>query len=202
MSALNFGVTIKVVIAELKNSLARRPVIRIIDENRTPAAVLVPIFIKNGQYFILFIQRTDKVRHHKNQISFPGGVYKKEDDNLQNTALREAEEEIGLARGEVRILGELDDIATVSTKYVISPFVGLIPCPYQFKVDYFETEEIIEIPIKALLEKECVKANTAQTTGQEPDACSYHYEERIIWGVTARILKQFLEIISELVKKT
>ncbi len=166
---------------------------------RIRAAVLVPLFVKDKKYHILFIQRTERVRDHKGQISYPGGAFEKSDGTLQNTALREAEEEIGLAPGAVRLLGELDDMATSGSNYIVSPFVGLIPYPYPFKVDRFETEEILEIPIEALLQKSCLKEGTSEVGDQTVVTYFFHYGNRVIWGATARILHQFLGIISELV---
>jgi 8-oxo-dGTP pyrophosphatase MutT (NUDIX family) len=192
------GATIRNVIEKLKEALAKRQVVRLSDSKMRVSAVLVPIFMKSGQYHLLFIQRTERVKEHKGQISFPGGAYEKADELLLNTALREAEEEIGLAPGDVEVLGELDDMLTVATNYVISPFVGLIPYPYKFKLDNWETEELIEVPIIALLDKNCFSESKTITNGQEIEIYSYKYGDRVIWGATARILKQFLGIIAEL----
>ena len=106
----------------------------------------MPVFLKKGQYHLLFIQRTERVKYLKGQISFPGGAYEKNDGLILNTALREAEEEIGLIPKDVQILGELDDVLTATSNYIISPFVGLIPYPYDFRPDKWETEELLEVP--------------------------------------------------------
>jgi 8-oxo-dGTP pyrophosphatase MutT (NUDIX family) len=187
------------VIDSLKKALALRSIKRVIDTKRTSAAVLIPCYVKDGQYHVLFIQRSDLVRDHKSQISFPGGACELIDKSLADTALREAEEEIGLDRKDVKVLGQLDDMATAGTNYIISPIVGLIPCPYQFKVDEFETNEIIEVPIAALLDEKCMEEGTALVDGRAVDSYFYHYGSKVIWGATARILKQFLAIISELI---
>ena len=135
--------SIKNVIEKLREVLTKRSVLHVSDSNMKVAAVLVPIFLNAGQYHLLFIQRTERVKDHKGQIAFPGGTYKNADGLLLNTALREAEEEIGLAQSDVEVLGELDD-TIVPTNYVISPFVGLIPYPYDFKLDKWEVEKLIE----------------------------------------------------------
>jgi 8-oxo-dGTP pyrophosphatase MutT (NUDIX family) len=197
LSLLVSGATIVDVIEKLKGALAQRQVLRLSDSKMTMSAVLVPIFLKSGQYHLLFIQRTERVREHKGQISFPGGAYEKADTLLVNTALREAEEEIGLAPGAVEVLGELDDMLTVATNYIISPFVGVIPYPYQFKLDNWETEELIIVPISALLDKNCFSESKAISNGREIEAYSYKYGDKTIWGATARILKQFLGVISD-----
>jgi 8-oxo-dGTP pyrophosphatase MutT (NUDIX family) len=160
------------------------------------SAVLVPIFLKERQYHLLFIQRTQRVKDHKGQISFPGGAYKKEDRFLLNTALREAEEEIGLAPGDVEVLGELDDTTILPTNYVISPFVGFIPYPYNFQLDKWETEELIEIPLTALLDKNYFGKGIIKSNGHEINRDYYKYADKVIWGATYNIMRQFLEIIS------
>ena len=97
------------------------------------AGVLIPLFRENGKYKILFTKRTDMVEHHKGQISFPGGGVEKDDRSVMETALRETQEEIGLMKEEVEILGRTDDILTLVSNFVITPFVGLIPFPYDFE---------------------------------------------------------------------
>jgi len=96
------------------------------------------------------------------------------------------------------VLGELDDMLTVATSYIISPFVGLIPYPYPFKLDHFETEELIEVPIATLLDKNCFSESKSISNGQEIEVYFYKYENKVIWGATARILKQFLGIVASL----
>lgn len=179
---------------KLKEALANRQVKRVNDDHRQPAGVLVPIFCREGEYYLLFTKRTEQVKEHKGQISFPGGGYQAEDGTLLNTALRESAEEIGLAPDRVRILGVLDDLPTQTSTYIISPFVGVIPWPYQFTANPDEIEEIIELPIAALLDKACQRQQTESIDGQETTNPSYHVQGRIIWGATARILQQFLTI--------
>ncbi len=198
MSLLASGATIRNVIEKLKEALAKRQVVHLSDSKLRVSAVLVPIFMKSGQYHLLFIQRTERVKEHKGQISFPGGAYEKADGQLLNTALREAEEEIGLALGDVEVLGGLDDMLTVATNYIISPFIGVIPYPYQFKLDNWETEELIEVPITALLDKNCFSESKTITNGHEIEVYFYKYGDKVIWGATARILKQLMEIIDGL----
>lgn len=185
-------------IEKLSRILAERDVIRDFDSGNTPSAVLMPIFFNNGQYHLLFIQRTERVKTHKGQISFPGGAYEEEDGTLLNTALRETHEEVGVIPADVQILGELDDMATAGGNYTITPFVGVIPYPYTFKLDDWETEELILVPIPALQDKKCFSEGTTIVNGKEVETYFYQYGKKIIWGATARILKQFLEIIEGL----
>ncbi len=182
----------------LKQVLSQRQKRRIVDHGRVPAAVLVPIYCKQGQYYILFIKRTEKVKKHKGQVSFPGGVCEEGDKAPVDTALRESAEEIGLMAGDVELLGELDDEISISTNYIISPFVALIPWPYQFKVNGEETEAIIEVPISALIDKDYSRQETPD--GKAVTSPSYHYRGRVIWGATARILTKFLDILAQVIE--
>jgi 8-oxo-dGTP pyrophosphatase MutT (NUDIX family) len=183
----------------LRRALSRRQKKHTTDAKLVPSAVLVPIYYKQGQYYILFTKRTERVKEHKGQISFPGGARQEEDGTLLDTALRESAEEIGLVPDEVKILGELDDMPTTSG-YNISPFVGVIPCPYQFKVDGWETEDIIEVPISVLMDKGCRRQETETINDEEVITYFYHYRGRVIWGATARILHQFLDILAQVME--
>jgi len=182
----------------LRQALSCRQKQHIVEPGWVPSAVLVPIYYKGGQYYLLFIKRTEKVKEHKGQISFPGGAYGEGDGTLLNTALRESDEEVGLAPGEVEILGVLDDIVTKTSGYIISPFVALIPWPYQFKINREEVEEIIEVPISVLQDKSCVHQETEIIEGEAVTSYFYHYQGRVIWGATARILNQFLDILTQI----
>ena len=182
---------------KLGQALSLRQKRHIVDTSRVPSAVLLPIYYKQGQYYILFTKRTGKVKEHKSEISFPGGAHQDGDRTLVDTALRECTEEIGLMADRVEVLGELDDAITTTSSYIISPFVAIIPWPYSFKVDQWETEEIIEIPISALLDKDCLRQETEIVDGKAVTSYFYHYQGRIIWGATARILNQFLDIFAQ-----
>ena len=159
------------------------------------AAVLVPLFQKGGDCHLLFTKRSDQVKYHKGEISFPGGVVDEEDKELINTALREAYEEIGLIENDVQIIGVLDDIVTI-TEFIVTPIVGLFPYPYPFKVSEVEIAELIEVPLSSLLDEDCFSEREIFRGGQNEVVYSYQYEKHIIWGATARILKQFLDLIS------
>ncbi len=173
--------------------MSRRQKHHIVDAGRVLAAVLLPIYFKQGEYYLLFTKRTQKVKEHKGQISFPGGA-QEGGEALVNAALRECTEEIGLMAEEIEVLGELDDTITETSNYIISPFVSLIPWPYQFKVNEEEIEELIEVPISALLDRSCQRQETEIVEGEAVISYFYHYRGRVIWGATARILKQFLDI--------
>jgi 8-oxo-dGTP pyrophosphatase MutT (NUDIX family) len=160
----------------------------------TEAAVLIPIFSKDEEYRILFTQRSDRVPHHKGQISFPGGARSKTDTTLLHTALRESWEEIGLEAKDAEIVGELDDTPTTTSGFNISPFVAFIPYPYKFTLSPYEIEEIFSISISALLHKASRQEERYTFGSQTFVNYSYEYEGRVIWGATARIVEQLLEI--------
>ena len=158
------------------------------------AAVLVPLFKKSEDCHLLFTKRSDQIRYHKGEISFPGGVVDEEDLELVSTARREAHEEIGLKESDVEIIGILDDIVTI-TEFIVTPIVGLFPYPYPFNVSEVEIAELIEVPLSSLLDNKCFSEKEIIRGGQKEVVYAYQYEKHIIWGATARILKQFLDLI-------
>jgi 8-oxo-dGTP pyrophosphatase MutT (NUDIX family) len=161
------------------------------------AAVLFPIFSANGEYKVLFTQRTHKVENHKGQISFPGGGVEEQDGSLQETALREAHEEIGLLNKDVEILGQLDDTMTVVSNFVVHPFVGRIPYPYDFKINRLEVKRIIEVPLRIFLSDDPkYRRDSAEFEGVTYPTPAYLYKGDLIWGATARIIEGFTGILS------
>jgi 8-oxo-dGTP pyrophosphatase MutT (NUDIX family) len=179
---------------KLRQALASRQKIRLSCRGLTEAAVLVPIFSKVGKYHILFIRRSEQVSHHKGQISFPGGTRSEGDSSLLDTALRESSEEIGLEARDVEILGELDDTPTTTSNFNVSPFVAFIPYPYEFNLNRYEIDEIFSIPVLFLLNKANKKEECYTFDNEVFVNYSYEYEGKVIWGATARIVHQFLEI--------
>ena len=142
----------------------------------------------------MFTKRTERVQYHKGEVSFPGGAYEETDSGLRFTALREAFEEIGLISQDVEILGELDDFATI-TNFVVTPFVGVIPYPYNFRISRYEIEQLIEVPITALLQKSKIGEGEVDYQGQPVHSYVYEYQGVVIWGATARILTHFLDLV-------
>jgi 8-oxo-dGTP pyrophosphatase MutT (NUDIX family) len=162
----------------------------------TPAAVLVPLFQKNRRTHILLTKRTERLEHHKGQISFPGGAFNYEDLDCLTTALRETEEEIGIKMDLVEILGELDHLITI-THFRVCPYVGIIPYPYPFKLSSFEVERLIELPLDYLLKRAELKEGPFSYLGQSFFNLHINYQGDIIWGATARILQNFLTVLSD-----
>jgi 8-oxo-dGTP pyrophosphatase MutT (NUDIX family) len=186
---------VKTVKEKIRQTLSQREEMHVEIEGFTPTAVLVPVYEKTGEYYIIVTKRTEEVNNHKGQISFPGGRCHAEDKTLRDTALRESWEEIGLDPDDVDILGELDDVFTATTKFIISPFVAAIPYPYKFTASPLEVEEIIEVPLAVLLDRSNFSEELKLHEDELIPDYSYKYGERVIWGATARILKQFLELV-------
>ena len=156
------------------------------------AAVLVPLFVKDGGLWVLLTRRTESLEHHRGQISFPGGSAEEEDDSSLTTALRETDEEIGIRAEDVKPLGTLSPLATV-TNFYVEPFVGAIPNPYPFRLAESEIAELIEAPIAALINPKALE--TKMLPGRDEPVLFYHHGEHVIWGATARILKELLDAL-------
>ena len=166
---------------------------RIIAENgHKPAAVLVPIQERpDGEYLVL-TRRADHLPTHKGQIAFPGGRVDSRDADATETALRECYEEIGIGADCVRVLGRLDDF-TAGYGLVVTPVVGIIPARCEFRLDPGETTDIASVPISSLM----AQANFVRDAQFSPSGHpSYHFYVNgwDVWGVTARIIVQFLEL--------
>ena len=182
------------VIDKIKKIIADRPRKIIEDRSRIPAAVLILLYVKVGEVYLLFTRRTEKVASHKGQISFPGGARDHKDESWETTALREAAEEVGITPAEVEVLGLLDDCLTVSSNYVVTPVVGATATPPQFQINPDEVEEIIEIPLSFFQDVFRQKISPADVFAS-PEL-TFQYREHCIWGVTACIMKQLLSLLA------
>ena len=181
----------------IKQILSARTPKRIPDEKclYKHAGVLVPIFRQGGDYMILFTKRTNNLEHHKGQISFPGGSVDEEDNSVRDTALREAREEIGLLKEDVEILGRIDDTMTVVSDFIVHPFVGLIPYPYDFTINTDEVARLIKVPLKAFHPENSGKGASFEFEDKTYRTPTYEYDGDVIWGATARIMEIFVNII-------
>jgi 8-oxo-dGTP pyrophosphatase MutT (NUDIX family) len=157
------------------------------------AGVLVPLFVRDGQLWIVFTRRTDTLEHHRGQISFPGGAEEPGDESLLATALRETEEELGIAPEDVRPLGALSPLAT-ATNFYVEPHVATIPQPYVFRPAAEEIAEVLEVPVPALLDP-AVREEKRMEGRPEP-ILFYRYGDHVIWGATARMLEELLEVLT------
>ena len=160
--------------------------------------MLVPLLlVRDGdEPCVVLTKRRAELRRHPGEISFPGGRQDPEDADLTDTALREAEEEIGLPRAEVSLLGELPPTSTFATNYLIHPFVGLISASRRWCPSPLEVDEVLEIPLRALRESRTRTRLERRGISFETDA--YIVGEHLIWGATARILQNLLERLDSL----
>ena len=179
---------------QLRELLSKRKRLVLNGEQLKHSAVLVPLLTINETYHILFIRRSQQVEHHKGEISFPGGVCEKGDNGFERTALRETFEEIGMQSEDVVILGMVDDMETVSTGYRVTPVVGVIPYPYSFTLSASEVDEIITVPVSSLLNEDNGKEESILRQGKQYTSYVYRYKDYLIWGATARILKNVLTL--------
>jgi 8-oxo-dGTP pyrophosphatase MutT (NUDIX family) len=181
----------------IKEILSARTPKRIPDEKclYKHAGVLVPIYRQGSDYMILFTKRTHKLEHHKGQISFPGGSVDEEDNSVKDTVLREAREEIGLLKEDVELLGRIDDTMTVVSDFIVHPFVGHIPYPYDFTLNTDEVARLIKVPLKAFHPENTGKGTSFEYEGEAYKTPTYEYKGDVIWGATARIMETFVHII-------
>ena len=158
------------------------------------AAVLVPIQEKAGEEHLILTQRTETVNSHRGQIAFPGGKIEPEDPSPQAAALRETHEEIGIAPGDVRVLGQLDQI-TASSGFAVTPIVGIVPTRYDFRLNPRETAALFSVPLSALVAEGCLIIEPRLYPPERRDPIyHFYYEGWDIWGATARIILQLLEV--------
>jgi 8-oxo-dGTP pyrophosphatase MutT (NUDIX family) len=157
------------------------------------AGVVAPLYVKENELWVLFTKRTENVETHRGQVSFPGGAHEPGDATLKETALRETEEEIGIPRDRVVVLGALSPIVTI-TNFYVEPFVAAIPHPMELKPSPAEIDEIWEIPVAALLAPTAVEERFFP--GRSEAVLFYHYGPKTVWGATARILSELLGVLA------
>jgi 8-oxo-dGTP pyrophosphatase MutT (NUDIX family) len=169
----------------------------------TSAGVLLLLTERDGELSIVFTQRTETVEHHKGQISFPGGATDPADATIIDTALREAEEEIGLPRSAVRVLGVLDDFETPSG-FCMTPVVGYITTLPALHPQEAEVAEMFFAPLSFFLDVRNEHVEQRERSGKPVAMYFYHYQNHVIWGATAAMLRSFLYAVvkSDLHAKT
>jgi len=151
------------------------------------AAVLVLIIDEAAELKVLFTLRTPHLRQHAGQISFPGGMREISDDTLEQTALRETHEEIGLNKIDIKLLGNLESLMS-STQFLVTPFIGLIQPPLNLVIDTQEVAEIFTVPLNFLLDKNNQQKQIFKQNTQAHEVYVIEYEQHRIWGLTAKIL--------------
>jgi 8-oxo-dGTP pyrophosphatase MutT (NUDIX family) len=151
--------------------------------------------MQNGEMSVVFTQRTEEVEHHKGQVSFPGGTMDSIDATIIDTALREAEEEIGLTRSSVEVLGLLNDFCTPSG-FCITPVVGFLPIIPSFMLNKTEVSGIFNVPLSFFLDPRNERVEELNRSGKNKRDYFYSYGKYEIWGVTAEILQIFLHTLN------
>ena len=178
----------------IRTTLEGRRRLEVEDPALTCAAVLVPLLYKDGEWHVLVTLRTQTVDHHKGQIAFPGGTCDPDDADGVETALRETFEEIGVPPTAVEVLGALDDFATI-TAFVITPYVGIISEPVEYSRSACEVESVLEVPVTFFLDPTRFRVEQWEQQGQIREILFWDYGEHTIWGATARILKNLLDLV-------
>ena len=177
----------------LRGILASRPAIEIVAPQHRRACVLLPLIRNRGGWAILFTRRSENLAAHSGQIAFPGGGIEA-GETLEQAAVREAEEEVGIPPRYVELIGRLDDLVTHSG-FLVAPFVGVIHEPVEYVMQESEVVEIFEVPIEALLDVRNPEVRYVPFRGKEYPAYFYHHGPHEIWGLTGRMLKAFLDLV-------
>lgn len=162
----------------------------------TPAAVLVPFIFEDGKWFLLFTKRTNGVATHQGEISFPGGSADPSDQTLVDTALRETNEEIGIAVDEIQILGSLDPYPTISN-FCVLPIIGIVNWPTITRLNPEEVDKLIQIPVEWLKDSNnWYESDYTSSSGITRRVVHYQgYAGEHLWGLTAGIARKVLELV-------
>jgi len=156
-----------------------------------PGAVLVLLYPRDGELYLPLTRRTDRVATHKGQISLPGGAQEPEDASLWETALREANEEIAVDPAAVRYIGALSPLLIPASNFNVHPFVGYIDEAPAFRPDPTEVAELIQLPLRGILEPSVKAHETCTLRGRQVEVSFYRYQQHVVWGATAMILSEF-----------
>jgi len=165
------------------------------DGLRMPAAVLVPLVVRIEGLTVLLTQRTEHLADHPGQVAFPGGRVEPSDPDAAHTALREAEEEVGLPADHVSVIGRLDTYVT-GTGYEITPVVGLVRAPYPMRLDPHEVADVFEVPLAFVLDPRNHERRSREVKGRTRNYYVLPFPGRFIWGATAGMLVNLAEVLS------
>ncbi len=180
-------------------ALASRTRVVLPSEGRTRAAVLVALLAVEGEPHLLFTRRAAGLARHRGQVAFPGGRHHPDEDrDLEATALREAHEEVGIVPAHVRLLGALDDIETVTSGFVITPFVGTVPHPYAWRADAGEVDAIFTVALRTLRAPDAARRELWDFGGRQVPIETYPVEGHVIWGATQRITRDLVHLLDGL----
>jgi 8-oxo-dGTP pyrophosphatase MutT (NUDIX family) len=159
------------------------------------AAVLIPLFVREDVVHVVLTKRTDHVRTHQGQVSFPGGAWEPGDDSLLTTALREAHEEVGLLPDDVEILGVLGDTPTAVSGFLVRPFVSAVPHPYDFVQDAAEVAGILSPPLEVFADPSRRREQIRERDGVRYPIYYFDVDDETVWGATARMLVALTDLL-------
>ncbi|WP_395375365.1 CoA pyrophosphatase [Marinicella sp. W31] len=159
-----------------------------------PAAVLFPIYRKEGEWRVLLTQRTEHLRHHSGQISFPGGAFEHQDKNIRATALRETTEEVGIIESQIQILGHLDDEFSIS-RFRVTPFVGRLEDDFDYKISTDEVASVFGVPLAFFTDESNRQVQYYKSGEERHKFYVFQYKKHTIWGLTAKIIVQLVDRI-------
>ena len=180
----------------LREILTRRQPANEARDGASPAAVLVPLQHHDGRWHVILNVRSETVGEHRGEVAFPGGRLEPADAGMVACALRETWEEMGIRPQDVDVLGPLDTVLT-RTNYLVWPTVGIVPHPYAFAVDEREVAALIEAPIDELLDPGAARHEARMMPdGTVHERVAYVYGEHVIFGATAQILAQLLDLVA------
>jgi 8-oxo-dGTP pyrophosphatase MutT (NUDIX family) len=183
----------------LAGALAARERTVLARPEKVAAAVLVPLLAVEDDPQLVYTRRASWLAHHQGQVAFPGGRYDAgTDTDLAATALREAHEEIGLDPSHVRLLGALDDIETMATQFVITPYVGLVPYPYDWVACPHEVDAIFSVPLRVLQAPDVERQELWDFDGRRVPIDLFPVAGHVIWGATHRITRNLLAVLRTL----
>jgi 8-oxo-dGTP pyrophosphatase MutT (NUDIX family) len=157
------------------------------------AAVLMPILEWEREFHFLLTLRTEEVQTHKGQISFPGGMREGE-ETLMDTAVRETFEEVGIERDRIEILGRFHDYVSI-TNFRVTTFAAFLHPPFTIKPQIAEVAEVLHVPFSTFLDPGCMRVEKSTYANEEIDVYYYSFGTHQIWGLTARIIKDFLDTL-------
>jgi len=180
-------------LARLRGIVAARPAIEIDAPQYRRACVLIPLVCTNSGWSILFSRRSPNLAAHSGQIAFPGGAVEN-GEALEQAAIREAREEVGIPAERVEVIGRLDDLVT-NSGFLVAPFAGVIHERIDYVLQESEVEEVFEVPVEALLAPAQPEVRYVAFRKRQYPAYFYRYEQYEIWGLTGRILKSFLDLV-------
>jgi len=181
----------------LRRCLSTRARIELVESEAVCCAVLVPLVRDGDGYRVLYTLRSEALPNHRGQVAFPGGKQHVEDPSLLETALREAHEEVGITPADVTVLGRLDDVHTILPKYVVTPYVGVLPAGYGFRANPAEVADLFTVALSDLGDPTFQEIEQRTMRGTPFDVETITAGPHVIWGVTHKITKNLLDCIED-----